>query len=305
MTIMRIEGVTFGVTNLSVCSQFLSDMGLQQQEPSDDGDVTFRTPANQQIRLVPSDSKALPAVLQAGSTVREVMWGVDNEEALAAIAASLANDLDVKRDNAGALHAVDPIGFGIAFAVSHPHDLSIVPRVYNVDKAVTRQNRGVETADRPTPLRLIHVALDLTRAAAAEARAFYMKRLKFRAIDDVDGVGVFLQCEGDDQHHNLFLCHRPNRTGINHLAFEVPDFDNVIRGGEYMAAQGWKESRRLGRHLMGSNIFRFFHSPCGGRIEFAADMDRMDRDFQPRHWTTHPGHHIWMMKPPVGSLDAD
>lgn len=41
-----------------------------------------------------------------------------------------------------------------------------------------------------------------------------------------------------------------------------------------------------------------FHSPCGGRIEFAFDMDRMDKTFVPRLWEKTPQHHLWMLKFP-------
>ena len=63
---------------------------------------------------------------------------------------------------------------------------------------------------------------------------------------------------------------------------EVWDHDEVIEGGNYMTEQGWKEARRLGRHTIGSNVFRFFEAPCGGRIELAADMDRVDKSFKTR-----------------------
>jgi catechol 2,3-dioxygenase-like lactoylglutathione lyase family enzyme len=304
MSIVRAEGVTFGVTDLAVCSRFLTDMGLQPDEPTSDSSLLFRTPVNQFIRLVPADIKDETPALAEGSAVREVMWGVDTAESLEAIAKDLQRDYSLRRDRTGAIHTIDPVGFGLGFMLSKPVALTVDPAQYNVNGQVERWNRGQAPSERPLPLKIIHVALNITKATQPAARAFYTERLRFKTIDEVDGVGVFLQCEGDIQHHNLFLCHRPDRAIINHLAFETPDFDNVIRAGEYMAALGWKESRRLGRHIMGSNVFRFFHSPCGGRIEFAADMDRMDKSFQTRHWPKHPGHHIYMMKSPLPALEA-
>ena len=304
MPIIRAEGVTYGVTDLADCSRFLADMGLLPGEPiSDkpmpDGGAIFRTPVNQFIRLVAADSKTEPPALTGGSAVREVLWGVDTPESLEAIARDLERDHTVRRDSDGGVHATDPVGFGLGFVLARPVEVTVAPVHYNVSGQVNRWNCGQTPSERPQPLKIIHVALNITKAAQPAARAFYTERLKFKPVDEVEGVGVFLQCEGDFQHHNLFLCHRPDRATINHLAFETPDFDNVIRAGEHMAALGWKESRRLGRHIMGSNVFRFFHSPCGGRIEFAADMDRMNKDFQTRHWPKHPGHHIYMMKSPL------
>ena len=62
-----------------------------------------------------------------------------------------------------------------------------------------------------------------------------------------------------------------------------------------MVARGWKESRRLGRHTIGSNVFRFFQAPCGGRVELAADMDRVDDGYGPNIYEERPPHHLWML----------
>jgi catechol 2,3-dioxygenase-like lactoylglutathione lyase family enzyme len=153
-------------------------------------------------------------------------------------------------------------------------------------------------------LRIIHAALDIRAEGRQGANDFYTERLGFRAIDRVKPMGTFMQCEGDIEHHNFLLCHRPDRVSINHIALEVRDIDEVIEAGNFMTAQGWKESRRLGRHNLGSNVFRMFHAPCGGRIEFAADMDRMDKTFEPRVWEETPPHHLWMLKFP-GDAERD
>ena len=59
-------------------------------------------------------------------------------------------------------------------------------------------------------------------------------------------TGTFMQCEGDVEHHNLFLCFRPDKIGFNHVAFEARNFDEVMEGGNYMIDQGWKEFPRGG-----------------------------------------------------------
>ena len=106
-------------------------------------------------------------------------------------------------------------------------------------------------------------------------------------------MGVFMRAPGDTDQHTLLLCHRPDRAGINHCAFEVARVDEVIVGANHMIEQGWREARRLGRHTVGSNIFRFIHAPCGGRVEFAADMDRVDDSYGPNDHEETPPHHIW------------
>lgn len=150
---------------------------------------------------------------------------------------------------------------------------------------------GIDIAERPTPLRLIHIAVDIPQRLKADAGAFY-ERLRFKAIDDVGDVGLFTQSEGDTDHHNWFLSHRDDRVGINRLACEVQNFDYVITVGEHMVARGWTASRGIDRHALGSKVFRFVRAPFGGCLEFSADMDRMDKNFAPRVWERWSRHHM-------------
>ncbi|MBL4826636.1 MAG: VOC family protein [Spongiibacteraceae bacterium] len=303
MTILRIETVIYGVEDLALCQTFFEDVGLELVS-SEASLVVFRTPVNQFVHLRRLDDPALPAAVQEGSTVREVIWGVDCEQSLDNIRAELSTDRAVIEDDNGVLHSQDETGYGIGFTVAKPEAVNIVPRKYNVSGHINRLNEGVpKPYSCAHPLRLIHVAYDIPKLDRQQANDFYTQRLHFRAIDTVRPMGTFMQCEGDIEHHNFLLCHRTDRPGINHIAFEVRDIDEVVEGGNHMNAQGWKESRRFGRHNLGSNVFRMFQSPCGGRIEYAADMDRMDKTFEPRVWDESPPHHHWMLKSP-GSSDA-
>jgi hypothetical protein len=105
-----------------------------------------------------------------------------------------------------------------------------------------------------------------------------------------------MRAPGDTDHHTLLLCHRPDRAAVNHTAYEVGGVDEVIVGANDMIERGWQEARRLGRHTVGSNIFRFIHAPCGGRVEFAADMDRVDDSYGPNDHEETPPHTIWTLR---------
>lgn len=161
---------------------------------------------------------------------------------------------------------------------------------------INRWNDPVSVNDGANPMRLIHLALNIPKEGHQKAIDFYVERLKFRPTDVLKDAGTFMHCEGDVEHHNFFLCHRPDFSGFNHCAVEVRNFDELVKAGNHMINQKWDESRTLGRHLVGSNLYRFFHSPAGGRLEFASDMDRMDDNFETRIHEKTPGHHIWSMK---------
>jgi Glyoxalase/Bleomycin resistance protein/Dioxygenase superfamily len=297
MPIMRVEEIVYGVEDLELCTRFFGDVGLELAAQSA-ARVSFRTPVNQFVHLHRIDDPSLPAALAAGSNVREIVWGVDTAVSRDAIGAELSRDREVTGDQSGTLHTRDESGFAIAFRVAQPHEAPVQPRAHNAPGHVGRRNQGVAPYGRARPLRIIHVALDTLKESRERANSFYTERLHFRPIDRVLPMGTFMQCEGDIEHHNFLLCHRPDQLSINHIALEVRDVDEVVEGGNFMAEHGWKESRRLGRHNLGSNVFRMFHAPCGGRIEFAADMDRMDKSFKPRVWEQTPQHNLWLVRFP-------
>src|SRR5262245_2618959 len=197
MTITRIEAVTFGVLDLSACVRFFDDLGLEQAEIGATG-AAFRTPEGQMVHLRMADDPALPAPAAEAPTLREIVWGVDTRDAVVAIGAELAKDRAVTADADGTLHALDTTGFGIGFAVSAQRAADAgAPRRYNVQRTVNRWNEPVTAYQRPHPIRLLHVTLDIPKQGCEQAIDFYLSRLRFRPIDRVMDTGTFMQCEGD------------------------------------------------------------------------------------------------------------
>lgn len=234
--------------------------------------------------------------MEEGPTLREVVWGVDTKEELLRLAAAAGRAREVRESADGVFHTVDLSGFGAGLTLARPKQVTARPRPVNTPGGVNRWNSGLKPLTRAYPLRMCHVALNIAKAGKDEAVAFYTDVLGFRPTDIVEPMGVFMQAPGDDDQHTMLLCHRPDRVGVNHIAYEVPGFDDVVEGGNHMIEKGWREARRLGRHTVGSNVFRFLHAPCGGRVEYAADMDRVDDSYETRVHETTPPHHIWALR---------
>jgi catechol 2,3-dioxygenase-like lactoylglutathione lyase family enzyme len=305
MGIERIEELVFGVEDLEACARFYEDYGLEPLE-ADDSHAILRTLVNQRIKLFRADDPSLPAALTPpdgnASTFREVVWGVDTQESLDAIAADMATDREVTVDANGSVHTVDESGYGIGFAVCEKVEVGFKAKSINVTGDVPRWNEELSAYGRAHPIRACHLALDIRKVDRERAERFYVERLNFRPVDIVKPLGSFLQAEGDWDQHNFLLMHRTDAYGINHVAYECRDFDEVIEGGNYMLAKEWEEARYLGRHSVGSNIYRFFYAPSGGRVEYVCDMTRVDESYEtPRVWEESPPHHIWLLKPPKHS----
>ena len=286
MTITRIERVVYAVDDIPLCTRFFEDFGLEG----------LRTAVGQQVVLRSADDPDLPAPLEDGPTLREVVWGVDSQESLDGLRAELERDREVRVDEDGSLHTLDETGFGLGFAVQAVVESVVEYPGTNGFGGRTRLNRPLDPPGRVRPLRICHVALNIPKQGKDEAVAFYLDRLGFKATDVVEPMGVFMRAPGDADQHTMLLCHRPDRAGVNHTAYEVASFDEVINGANHMIENGWREARKLGRHTIGSNVFRFVHAPCGGRVEYAADMDRVDDTFVTRVHAETPPHHLWTLQ---------
>ncbi|MEV6350130.1 VOC family protein [Actinoplanes sp. NPDC051851] len=295
MGVQRIESVIYTVDDLATNVRFFDDFGLTLVRVEERRAV-FETRIGQRLILTTESDSGLPPALEDGPTVREIVWGVDTPAELARLVARVAVDRPVREDAEGVFHTVDETGFGVGLTVATGSAYEpVAPRKANTMGSVGRVNEALGPVGRVRPLRMCHVALNIPKAGQEAAVAFYTDRLEFIPTDVVKPMGTFMRVEGDADQHNFLLCHRPDRAGINHVSYEVAGFDDVIEGGNHMIEKGWQEARKLGRHTVGSNVFRFVHAPCGGRVEIAADMDRVDDTYGTRVHETAPPHHIWTL----------
>lgn len=291
MTISRIESLVYGVQDMEAAVRYFEDWGLPCSERGNHG-AEFTTPAGQSILIRLATESSLPAAVEDGSTVREVIWGVDNARSLEKIAAELSHDREVKAGRDGTLHARDDSGFAIGFRRVSPRGKGASRK--KPASVAARMNQPFDPERRARPTRIGHVVYCVTRNDLDKATAFYQKRLQFRLSDGTPG-GNFMRCQGTNDHHSLFLLSRPDRRAFDHIAFEVRNIDEIILGGNYMLSRGWRPNTAVGRHILGSNLFWYFNNPCGGRTEYYADMDQMDDDWKPRIWEKHPGYAMWML----------
>ena len=296
MAIQRVESITYGVEDVPRCIQYFDDFGLERLEQGATG-ATFRTLTNQIVEVRAATDPALPPTHEQGSTLRFTVWGIDNEAGLEAIGTELSRDREVRRDASGTLHTVDESGLPIGFAVAKPKPVKIEPHPINVGDVAGRINQPFPRIERVQPMRLVHVVFHIRKDNRDRAAAFYQERLGFRLSDRSVDAGDFMRCEASHDHHNLLLLRRADRVECNHVAFEVPGFDEIMIGGLHMQNRGWKSLRNPGRHFLGSNFHWFFENPCGGRTEFIADMDQLDERWVPRIWEKHPGESIWLFSP--------
>jgi catechol 2,3-dioxygenase-like lactoylglutathione lyase family enzyme len=286
MKILRAEEIIYGVDDVAASTKFYEDWGLEVASRGAHG-ADFTMPSGQVVRVRAASDPALPATDEAGSTLREAIWGVDNAAALDEIGAALSRDREVKRDADGVLHSRDVHGFAIGFRVAQP---KIIPET----PTPSRRNHPFESAAPIKPKRLGHVVYFVSKAKQREGSDFYTDRLGFRISDRAMDMGDFLRASGSYDHHNIGLFWFRDKSHFGHVAFEVDSFDDVMIGGKRLQRAGWKATNKPGRHIVGSNVFWNFQNPAGGNAEYFYDMDIMDDEWQPRIWEKFPGLAHWV-----------
>lgn len=147
-------------------------------------------------------------------------------------------------------------------------------------------DRGPQ-ADRPT--KISHVNLNCRDNDASFH--FLRDALGFRLSDQTRQFR-FIRCNAD--HHSLVLGFTDN-THLNHIAFEMPDLDSVMRGIGRMRDHGFGVEWGPGRHGPGNNVFAYFCGPEELPLEYTGEMQQVGED----HHIRRPEEWTW----PAGRLD--
>jgi catechol 2,3-dioxygenase-like lactoylglutathione lyase family enzyme len=140
---------------------------------------------------------------------------------------------------------------------------------------------------RDRPRKIVHVNLNARDFDGS--LAFFINALGFRVIDD-NAPLWFLQCDSPD--HCAIVLARTGLPTLNHIAFDMPDIDSVMRGMGRMKDNGYPIEWGPGRHGPGNNVFAYFCGPDEVPLEYAAEVEQVDDSYPPRpssYWKYAPG----------------
>jgi catechol 2,3-dioxygenase-like lactoylglutathione lyase family enzyme len=107
-----------------------------------------------------------------------------------------------------------------------------------------------------------------------ETTKFYEEALGFRVSDWLSEFMVFLRC--NQWHHRLAFL--PGPAGLNHVAFDVSEVDDLMRGIGRMVQNDIHLQWGPGRHTAGNNTFSYFTTPGGNVFEYTSDLEEVDDD---------------------------
>jgi len=277
MNIIGPDALVFGVDDVTSCSQYLTDYGLDPVGVTTAGG-RFVALDGTSIVLMQKDDRSLPPAMGTASMLRKTIYGVADASVLDDVARELGRDREVRRLPDGSLEASDDMGFALGFQVTVRKPLDLPAEAVNAPGAKPQRPANVVAVDEDAvikPRTLSHVVYFVPDHAKAEA--FYLQRLGFICTDRFTGVGPFLRPAGTLDHHTLFMIQTPPVIkGIEHFTFHMGGPTEVMQAGTRFVKKGYQSFWGPGRHKFGSNWFWYFNSPLGCHVEYDADMDLHD-----------------------------
>jgi catechol 2,3-dioxygenase-like lactoylglutathione lyase family enzyme len=284
MAILGIDEITYGAEDLAACTRFFGDWGLERIEDSAER-VVFECLNGCRVVVADPRRVALPPAFEDGPTLREVVWGVEDEATLAALRQRIAA-LPGFVEQGARIGCTDPNGMAVRFQVSVKRAIDLQGNRSNTWDRRERVDQPGTIYERAQPVEVGHVVFFVADLAATEA--FYAS-LGFVTSDRYPQRGAFMRCAPRGGHHDLFLLRTPDaKRGLNHVAFTVRDIHEVFGGGLHISRSGWETQLGPGRHPISSAYFWYFRNPAGGLIEYYADEDELTEAWQARDFEPGP-----------------
>lgn len=304
MSVLGIDEISYGADDLAACRQFFLDWGLSLAEEQADR-LVFETLNGCRVIVAATDHPDLPPAIEAGPTLREVVWGVESEADLALYEgriAQLPGFVKQGGPNGGRIGCTDPNGLAVRLQLTQKRDVQMQSAEYNTWDRKGRINQASPAYERAQPIEVGHVVFFVKDVQACER--FYVENFGFAASDRYPERGAFLRTAPDGGHHDIFLLQRPDKhAGLNHVAFTVRDIHEVFGGGMHISRCGWDTQLGPGRHPVSSAYFWYFKNPAGALVEYYADEDQLTADWQPREF--EPGPTVFAEWAIDGGLDGN
>lgn len=307
MSVLGVESVVFGVTDLAEHVRFWTDFGLPLVEASDE-EASFQLASGSRVILYRHGDARLPSPDPfPGDGLKETIWGVDTAENLERLVAGIAADTPVTRDADGTARCTCPDGQPIGLRVWAKRPVTSEASPVNTPGHHPRMNQHRIWRRRAIPKTINHVVFFSNDYVGSFE--WYKRKLGFRYTDHSRGSGIFARADGTHEHHSIFWVNAdlpiaPGHFRFMHIAFGCDDIDEVMLGANIMDLRGWKNasmnsSGGISRHRISSAIYYYCDMPGhAGEAEYHADTDYLDDNWVPRAWDFKFGSLLWSNNAP-------
>lgn len=260
-----VHEFVFCVPDLAQAAHFYASFGLEVRQ--EDGALGLYTAghAHRWARIVAGAGK-------------ELLWltlGVYAHEAPVLAARLAARGIGRIAPPAGAdaqgIWISAPDGLPLCLLVADKCSPSAPPaRVFAPASGNARRAPQRSELDKVRPRYLSHIMLFAPDVGANVD--FYTGVLGLRLSDRSGDAVAFLHSPHGSDHH-LVAFARSSTYGLHHSSWDVESIDAVGAGAQQMAGAGYARGWGIGRHVLGSNYFRYVRDPWGSYAEYSFDID--------------------------------
>jgi catechol 2,3-dioxygenase-like lactoylglutathione lyase family enzyme len=169
-------------------------------------------------------------------------------------------------------------GYGFSISDVDGRRIELSAEVEGVEEVAEVAAAG---AGRPVePVKISHLVVNSPNAE--DFAQLFVDVLGFRTADEMPHM-LFLRCSTD--HHSVAVVRAPHAS-LNHVAFEVPTVDDMLRGIEQMNERGYEVLWGPGRHGPGNNTFGYFLAPNRQVIEYTSEVQQVfdEEEVAPKMW---------------------
>lgn len=200
-----------------------------------------------------------------------------------------------KAPGASGIETLDEPGGGKRVRISDPHgyEMEVIHGMQQLaplpvhkhelnwgEEKLRRAGKLLRLAPGPSQVKRIAHAVLMTQNAKEKIK-WYREMFGFVPSDEVYAgpqdniIASFNRCDRGDTYvdHHTFLCFEGPVTGLNHLSFEVPTYDDLMLGHEQLKRKKYAHVWGIGRHLLGSQIYDYWKDPWGRVHEHWTDTD--------------------------------
>ena len=287
--IIKVTDIAWGrirSPDLDVQEEFLTNFGMVRADRTNNALFMRGTDPNHHIHVTElGDPGFISLAFHAGSE--------EDLHKLAAEAESATEVQDIDEPGGGKrVTMTEPNGYGIevVWGIEDLAPIEVDRHAYNLSN-VDKYARPGELWRKPQgpshPKRIGHGVIGTPKLQ--ESIDWMRHHIGLVGTDDVyvEGdkekvVASFNRVDAGQKfvdHHVFLFVHNEN-AGLNHISYEVPDFDDVMMGHEFLkAADKYKHVWGLGRHVLGSQIFDYWMDPWDRVHEHWCDTDVLNADY--------------------------
>jgi catechol 2,3-dioxygenase-like lactoylglutathione lyase family enzyme len=297
--IIRVADIAWGrirSPDLDKQEEFLTRFGMIRSERTDSALYMRGTGSSHHIHVTELGD---PGFVSLAFRARNE----DDLHKLAAEAEDASGVEDIDEPGGGKrVRLIEPNGYTIevVHGVAEVDEIPIQRHAYNFGNIDKYKRAGELWRVDKGPARVMrigHGVLGTTKLE--ESTAWVRKHIGLIASDEVfvEGdknkvIASFNRIDAGEQFvdHHVFLYVGNERAGLNHISFEVPDFDDVMMGHEHLRDTGdYDHVWGIGRHVLGSQIYDYWKDPWGRVHEHWADTDTLNKDYGTRYVPAEEG----------------